>query len=200
MTAEAQKGYWDTDSRKPDIHATQRRLELLNFHIVRYDGLRATLANRASILISADTLLLAALGLLFTKGIPHALESRHIMEIVSVILTFALASLILSSVYFALNAIVTTKPSHTLFGDFPNRLLYNHHDTFDAYKDRTAQEFINESLTLTEDRLLESASAELWTGIQQQYRRHLFLRRALDKFFISALAYPFVAFLILFPW
>jgi hypothetical protein len=187
--------YSDTDSRKPDIHATQRRLELLNFHIVRYDGLRATLANRASILISADTLLLTALGLLFTKGIPHG---HHIMEIVVVILTLALASNILWSVYLALNAIVTS--SHTLFGDFPKRFLYSHHDTFDAYKDRTVQEFINESLTLTEDRLLESASAELWRQIQRQYLRYGFFRRALDKFFISALAYPFVAFLILFPW
>ena len=183
-----------------DHDAAQKRLELLHFHIVRYDGLRAALANRASILISADTLLLAALGLLFAKGIPRASESHNIMEIVSVILTFALASLILSSVYFALNAIITIKSSHTLFGDFPNRLLYNHHDTFDAYKERTAQEFINESLTLTEDRLLESASAELWIGLRQQHRRYLYLRKAIKIFFISALAYPFVAFLLLFPW
>ncbi len=188
------------DTSLRDHDAAQKRLDLLHFHIVRYDGLRAALANRASILISADTLLLAALGLLFAKGIPHASESLHIIEIVSVILTFALASLILSSVYFALNAIITTKSSHTLFGDFPNRLLYNHHDTFDAYKDRTAQEFINQSLTLTKDRLLESASAELWTRIRQQYLRFLYLRKAIKIFFISALAYPFVAFLVLFRW
>ena len=93
----------DTVIVKPDVHAAQKRLELLNFHIVRYDGLRAATANRAAILLSANTLLLAALGLLFTNGIPHTLTGR----ILSIASTFAVAALIVWSVCLSLNAIVT---------------------------------------------------------------------------------------------
>jgi len=103
------------------------------------------------------------------------------------------------------------KSSSDLFGDIPGRSLYNHSDTlriiktsFKAYKDRhaTAQDFVKDSLALINDRrrLLENASAELWTGIQQQHRRYNFLRKAILLFMISVFAYPFVAFLVLFPW
>lgn len=191
----------DTVIAEPDTCTAQKRLELLNFHIVRYDGLRAATANRASILLSADTLLLAALGLLFTSGTPHALRGYHIFSIMPVL---AVASLILCSVYLALNAIVATgsKSSRGLYGAIPDRLLYNHSDIFNAYKDRAApvEEFIKEALTLTYDRLLKGASAELWTVIQQQHRRYRYLRKAVNLFVVSAFVYPVAAFCILFPW
>jgi hypothetical protein len=193
----------------------QKRLELLNFHIVRYDGLRAATANRASILLSADTLLLAALGLLDTNGISEALKRDQALRVLSIIVTLGIVFLILGSVCLALNAIVIMafkfksdpkfrlgfKSSRDLYGAIPDRLLYNHSDTVRAC--RSAQDF-KASLTLTYDRLLESAlesaSAELWAGIRQQHRRYDFLRKAILLFVISVFAYSVVAFLVLFPW
>jgi len=206
---------------EPNGHDTQKRLETLNFHIVRYDGLRAATANRASILLSANTLLLAALGLLFANGIPEALKRNQTLKIASIIITLGIAVLILLSVYFALNAIITTgfklesntksdskvkwsfklKSSRDLYGAIPDRSPYSHSDTLETYKDRpaAAQDFYEDSLKLTPGRLLKSASAELWTGIQQQHRRYKFLRKAILLFVIGIFAYPFVAFMVLFP-
>lgn len=183
---------------EPEIYTSRKRLELLNFHITRYDGLRASTANRASILLSANTLILAALGILFTNGIPDALKSSKILGVTALIMTLGVASLVLRSVYLALNAIVSTKSSRSLHGAIPDRSLYNHADI--VRRVTSAQEFIEEALTLTEDQLLGGAAAELWTGIRQHYLRYQYLRRAVRLFLFSALSYPLVALLVLFPW
>ncbi len=187
-----------TAAVESDPHAVQKRLELLNFHIVRYDGLRSSTANRASILLSANTLILAALGLLFTNGIPDALKGNRFLGIAAIVATLGVASLVLRSVYLALNAIVSTKSSRTLHGEIPDRLVYNHADI--VRRVTSAQAFIDEVLTVTDERLLEGAAAELWTGIRQHYLRYQYLRRAVRLFLASALAYPLIAFLVLFPW
>ena len=172
----------------------QEKIELVKWHIIRYDQLRTSAANRASVVLSAGALLSAGnaivLSELFTnprtvKGIFLFLYSAGIV---------AGLSLIVLSLINATGVLVSLRVTRRLFPDedLPPGLLFNATDTLHSSK--SFRDF--QTLVAAEDyfQILERAEVELWIVIQGYKYRYAKLRGAVGT--LRAAALIFLALLV----
>lgn len=157
-------------------------LELIRWHIDRYDRIRASTSTRASILLSANSILLAGVALLANFYTREAgKESPLYVTIIFLGMTTVTLVLILTSVLNCISAIAARKTVRALHPDeIPSRFLFNWGDTLrsvDGYSD-----FVNKITTQSTVAMIGFATAELWTDIVQHRRRHHYLRVGVSVF------------------
>lgn len=157
-------------------------LDILRWHIDRYDRLRASTSTRASILLSASSVVVTGMILLAN----YRLQLKEVHPIgpldVALAVTLALtAALTLGSIQNCVNAIAARKTTRSLHdGEIPNRFLFNWGDTrrtVDGYSS-----FKEEVTSLSIESMIGNATAELWSDILQHADRHKYLRRGISLF------------------
>ena len=174
-------------------------LGLIQWHIDRYDRLRASTSSRAAVLLSANTLLLAGLALITNF---HVNTRRQLAAVWSLLLLFPLIftlGLVLLSMWACIGAIASTRKRktnrNTLKASLPNRFVFNWSDTVKTTVDH--QGFAAKLLGSDYDDVLTAATAELWTDVRQHSQRHKHLRRGVAFFQICVLSFFLLAMLIL---
>jgi len=163
----------------------EHRLDLVHWHMLRGDNLRAGLASRAGILLSTDALIVAgvalALGLRNQRG-SYGVLAASLATLICVAVSVVNASLVL----------VTVRRWHQHFGNTgaPQPFLYSYtgmHGTFEEFKAKM--------LSQSQEQLLGYALVELWRCGQLHTYRYRKLRRAI-RWLLAALAFLFITIII----
>jgi hypothetical protein len=164
-------------------------LELLRWHIDRYDRLRASTSVRASILLSASSVLLT--GMILLANYRLQMQVAHPISGVDIALAAALlttTTLSFSSITNCVNAIAARKTTRSLHaGEIPDRFLFNWGDTTRTVDGYTS--FAERVASLDVTTILGHATAEIWTDILQHARRHKYLRHGITLFRYGVLAF-----------
>jgi hypothetical protein len=157
----------------------EQQLDLVNWHILRGDGLRTGLAGRAGTLLSTDALIVA--------GVALAVGLRSPRAGYGVLATLACVGV---SVVNASLVLVTVRRWRDQFPrtGAPEPFLYSYTG---IEEDGNFQEFKARLLATSRERLLEHALTELWrSGTLHDYRYRK-LRLAM-KWLIAAILLLFV--------
>ncbi|GAA3430731.1 hypothetical protein [Kutzneria kofuensis] len=166
------------DSR---VDATQL-LELLKWHIDRYDRLRSSTSTRASILLSANTVLLTGMILLanyrLQQQATHPIGGLDLAVAATLVVAVVLNAASITSCVNAIAARKTTRSLHR--EEIPDRFLFNWGDTIRTVDGFTS--FSTKVASLETNAILGHATAELWTDILQHRRRHRHLRQGVSLF------------------
>lgn len=169
-----------SDQPKPRV---EQQLDLVHWHILRGDGLRAALASRAGTLLSTDALIVAGVALavgLRSQRAGYGVLAVSIVTLLCVGVSVVNASLVL----------VTVRRWGVQFADTgaPAPFLYSYtgieeHGSFEEFKTRL--------FATSRERLLEYAITELWrSGMLHDYRYRK-LRRAM-KWLLAAVLFFFI--------
>jgi len=151
------------------------RLDLLRFHITRQDGLRASIQNRAAVLLSAGAVVLAATSVLYAQDIRGVFHSNRLLLCVVTALLIGILSLTIGSVWNALSAMVSVRSSRGLFSDIPSRGVYAPSDVVRIFA--TYGEFHDDLVDYRIADDARSAEVQLWVDLQIYMRRYRHLRR-----------------------
>lgn len=171
-------------------------LQLIQWHIDRYDRLRSSTSSRAAVLMSANAALLGgtillANSLIQATGVTQ--PATWAMRIFAC-LTIFMASI---SIAFCTNAVAAWRTTRSLHRkEIPIRFAFNWGDTLDS-----VDGFSNFAEKMSSQRIMnikDSAVAELWTALLQHKRRHKYLRYGIHTFRASALLFVGVAAILLF--
>ena len=159
--------------------------------IERYDNLRSLVSNRASIIVSADALLLAGITFLLdqlislgsTKG-----EVERAMLFVMVALVILFLSLSLFNAVSAIAFVWTTGRRATKFTNEPVILFFNTRETLKTLP--TAESFAERFKSTTKEQMTDYALAELLLVSRVHQARYGSLRWSLR--FLQMAVLPFV--------
>ncbi|MGW2508491.1 hypothetical protein ACWC0A_03470 [Streptomyces scopuliridis] len=157
-------------------------LDLMKWHIDRYDRLRSSTSVRASVLLSANAVL-ATGSLILVNYHLQTVEAPPALWVEALFGTLAVLtlSLILRSLWGSINAIAARKTTRALHSaEIPSRFLFNWGDTLKAVDGHS--DFARKVGALGLDSILGHAVAELWTDILQHSQRHRHLRSAINTF------------------
>jgi hypothetical protein len=165
-----------------------RLIETARWHTLRYDNLRASLASRASFVVSADAVLIAGVSFLFSWTAGRGVYGGTVSLVpVGVGMLLALIFALLS-VRGASRAFLSNKSWRRLFSaEPPLSLFYQHSDTIKAAS--TYAEFSSAFREQTPDSEVESAVVNLWLVLQTHAYRYRFLRTATNQLQIAILAF-----------
>jgi len=163
-----------------DTPTARELIELMKWHLSRYDQLRSSTANRASVVLSASAVLSAGNALVLNE-----LHSWLTGPTSTLVVSIAAAAL-LSSMWLTIKAaigssrvLVTPKGSRTIFDAgsiVPSAPLFNGGDTIREYD--SFADFSRVAGTQTHRDILLAAQVELWIVIKQHRYRYLRLRQA----------------------
>lgn len=163
----------------------KERLDIAFWLSDKYDRMRETISQRASIVVSADALLIASatflLDKIFSGGNNYPEPERKIMAICS-----GIALLLLTlSIVFAANGIVNLwTTSRKLFGrNMKPSIFFHAFHTKEVFKDLT--HFEKEFRKATTDELLTYALGNLWLMENLFVYRYDFLSRAIKLLLAS---------------
>ncbi|WBB91425.1 hypothetical protein [Verrucosispora sp. WMMC514] len=168
---------------EPDINHNRsaedfkRMIETARWHILRYDQLRGSIANRASFLISANAVLIGGVALLFPKTVGQDITGGR--PILATLAAGALLVLGLSalSVLSATKALLAGKTWRSLYGTDPQpSMFYQHSDTVEQAPNFAAFDAALLGQSLDEER--KSATVNLWVVLQTHNYRYKFLRKS----------------------
>lgn len=152
--------------------------------MIRYDSLRATVATRASFILSADAVLIAGVALLVPQGIQRNIAGgRASLGLIGLgsIITLVLAGL---SIRSAFEAQFGNRPWRRIFGDeAPSGFIYQHTDTL--RETPSYGEFASLFATQTPQQELESAVSSLWVGLNSHARRYRFMRKSASRLYLA---------------
>jgi len=163
--------------------SVEQRLELVHWHILRGDSLRAALASRAGILLSTNALIVA--GVALALGLRNPAAGYGVLAVSVVTLLCVGVSVVNASL-----VLVTVRRWQDQFPDTcaPPPFLYSYtgieeHGNFEEFK--------TSLLATSRERLLEHAVTELWrSGILHDYRYRK-LRQAM-KWLLAAVLFLFI--------
>jgi hypothetical protein len=163
-------------------------IETARWHTLRYDGLRASLTNRASFMVSANAVLIAGTSFLFSWFYQRSIYGGKSSAII--VSLGLLVSLIFSllSIRRASQALISNTSWRKLYGaDPPLSLFYQHSDTIKAVPGYTEFAEAFKSQTLSHE--AECAIVNLWLILRTHAYRYRFLRSATNEFQIAVLAF-----------
>jgi hypothetical protein len=179
---------------EPPITPVAAHVELLKWHLERYDRLRASTASRASVVLSAGAILSAGNALAIGQLLGGSFDQfGRWLTMAFGVAALGNAILLVLSLIRATNVLVTRRASRAIFDNGPSlppSLLFNgtdtvtHTPTFEAFRAVVAEQ--------TERDILAAAQVELWVGIQQHRRRYAHLRAS-----VRLLQYAAVTFLVI---
>jgi hypothetical protein len=166
-----------------------QQLELARWLIERYDGLRASMANRAAMVLSADALLLAGVTFLLDKTLSGATQTSY-FERLFFLLSIATTIICLSlSIVFAASAIAFVwKTSRESLGmkSLPPLWFFHARDTATHFKDLT--EFEREYRATTKEQMVRYALGELFLITRTHYQRYQPFRQSIRLLLIALAA------------
>lgn len=165
----------------------EQRIELVHWHILRGDGLRAALASRAGTLLSTDALIVAGVALALGLRSPHAgygVLAASVVTLACVGVSVVNASLVL----------VTVRRWKTQFPGTgaPAPFLYSYtgieeHGNYEEFKAGL--------FATSRQQFLEHALTELWrSGMLHDYRYRK-LRQAM-KWLLAAVLFLFITLIL----
>lgn len=161
---------------------TGQQRDLVHWHLLRGDSLRAGLAARAGTLLSTNALIIAGVALAL------GLNNRHSF---SPVLAVALATFVCVafSVINASLVLMTVRPWHRLFRDTetPRPFLYS----YTGMTGGSFEEFKARLFAQSPERLLEYALVELWRCGRLHNYRYRKLRHAV-RWLLAAAALLFI--------
>lgn len=167
------------DQAKTEV---QDKLDLVHWHMLRGDGMRASLVNRAGSVLSTNALIVA--------GVALAVGLRNQRPGLSVLIAaFATLACVTASVVNASMVMVSLRPWRKDFkaASTPQPFLYSYvwaEDNFAEFKDNV--------LSRSPERLLEHALVELWRNGNLYGYRYRKLRISL-RWLLAALAFLLIA-------
>lgn len=179
----------------PNSMSKKEKLELALWLIERHDNLRATVSNRAAMVISADAILLASATFLIDRGI-SVYTVVDLPTTIYLVSSFAAIVLVLFSIFYASNSIVFVwRPTVRSIGikDLPKALFFYPSDTVNALDE--FEKFENEFQGSTTDDMLKRALSELMHIIYAHHKRYKSLRRSIRLFLITI--FPLIVCLLL---
>jgi hypothetical protein len=156
----------------------KERFDFVRWLIDSYDERKASVAGRATILLNADALLLAATTFLIDK-LRAMTGQLSLTEQLILIISIALSLIFLVlSIAVATNGMANIwKTSTQKFGtEAPQRLYFYPRQTFNTFK--TFSSFLNSFQEISEKQLTEYALAHLWVITREYKERYQNLRRA----------------------
>jgi hypothetical protein len=166
----------------------KRLIETVRWHILRYDSLRVSLANRASFMVSANAVLIAAVSFLFSWFSQRHVYGGKLSTIlvgIGMVMSFGFALL---SMRRASQALLSNKTWRTLFNaEPPPSLFYQHSDTI-----KTVPGYVEFAAAFKEQTFsseLESAIVNLWQILHTHAHRYGFLRAATNNLQIATLVF-----------
>lgn len=165
-----------------------RLIETIRWHTIRYDNLRASLANRASFVVSVDAVLIAGVSFLFSWIARRSIfGGKATLIVLGCAMLLALVFALLS-VRQASRALLSSKSWRKLFEvEPPPSLVYQHSDTI-----KVAPSYTEFSATLRKQSLnseVEAATVNLWLVLHTHAYRYRFLRRATNELQVAILAF-----------
>lgn len=156
------------DPERTKIH---QQLDLVHWHMLRGDGLRAGLASRAGSLLSTDALIVAGVALALGLG-----NQRPGYDVLAASLVTLLCVAV--SVFNASMVLITVRRWHQQFNDLdvPSPFLYSYvgmHGSFEEFKVKVLSE--------SPEGFLEYALVELWRCGRLHNYRYRKLRNAIRR-------------------
>jgi hypothetical protein len=193
--------FWHLKKTTDDVVSDdwlEDKLTLVQWNIARYDQIRSSTGSRASLLVSANALLLTGATILFSNYNNIERPTGCWQSFVTTAFIVALGATLvftLLSVWFcvgAISAYKTRKTSRRIFRDkMPSRFIFNWGDTLRL--GAGYENFWTKMQGLTRSDALNAASAELWSAIYQHSKRHGHLRKGIRLFRISLAAFFLLA-------
>lgn len=163
-------------------------IEAARWHILRYDALRVSLANRASFMVSANAVLIAGISFLFSWFSQRSIYGGRTSSIIVGIGMLVALIFSLLSMRKASQALLSNRTWRTLYADDPApSLFYQHSDTVKAIPGHA--EFRQAFKMLELDAEVDSAVTNLWLVLRTHAYRYSFLRSATNQFQIAVLAF-----------
>lgn len=169
----------------------EQELQMVMWHLDRFDRLRASTASRASVTLSAAAILSAgnavALSQLFTSF--RFAASFPLLVFLSVT-GAASAALVVIAMLRATGVLVTLKPSREWLpkhDHVPSGSPFNGHDVIIEHP--TFESFRLKAFGRPIEATIRSAQAELWICIQQHRHRYSRLRSAVLLLRLAAFAF-----------
>ncbi|MEV6929753.1 hypothetical protein AB0M46_35405 [Dactylosporangium sp. NPDC051485] len=159
--------------------APANNVELLRWHLDRYDRLRSSTANRASVILSAAAILSAANAVVLSQLLSGPILDRRWLFAAFGAALVASSTLVVLSLIRAAGVLVTGRDSRELFGgreELPPGLVFNGTDT--VRRLHSFAEFAAVVDRQQEIDIYRAAQVELWIGIQQHRYRYVRLRSA----------------------
>jgi hypothetical protein len=166
------------------------RLGLVQWHIERYDRMRASTTSRASVVLSAGAILSAGNALVLSQVLGGGFDrfNRWVVVVFTLVALVSAATVLLALVR-AGDVLVTRRGSRRLFDDgtLPVSLIFNGTDTverlvtFDAFRSALGRQSAPDALA--------AAEVELWIGIRQHRHRYGQLRSAVRLLRCAAAAF-----------
>jgi hypothetical protein len=170
------------------------QLSRIQWHIDRYDRLRASTSSRAAVLLSANAALLTGTLVLANTFLQNVVKSWAAVPIELLALGSAATTVV--AIFFCANAIATWRTTRNINRqEIPPRLMFNWGDTLRAVDGYSKFESL--VLAQTSEEVLKNGIAELWTDILQHSRRHKHLRYAMHLFRAAVVIFLFLSVLVI---
>lgn len=180
-------------AQRPSLQAPGlvEKVDLLRWHLDRYDRLRASTATRASVVLSAGAILSAGSAVVLSRLLasPDPLLDARLAALFGAGLLISIGLVVLSLVR-ASGVLVTLKSSRESVADgdaLPRGLIFNGTDTVAMIP--TFQDFRATVAAQDYTAILEAAQVELWVVIQQHRLRYGRLRAAVRALRWAALTF-----------
>lgn len=151
----------------------------------RLDGWRSSIANRCSLVLSANALLLAANSFLLDKVFDFSVVPNNISLIVIIALIIISMLLLLISLIFSTIGIANVwKTSRENFAkDTPSRLLFHPSDIINNYK--SYEQFISKFSSISENDVVDAMYSEMWSLFNMHHKRYQMLRKSIQLLVIG---------------
>jgi hypothetical protein len=179
----------DVASEIAEVPPVQQQIEMVKWHIERFDGLRKSAADRASVVLNAGAILSAGnavmLSVLFAN--PRLVSGPLVLGYsagVAVSIFFIVMAMMLAN-----GVLVSLRVTrHLLRADqLPLGLLFNATDTAARFK--TFPEFQMHIASESYLQILHNAEVELWVGMRTYRYRYARLRSAIRALRVAAMIF-----------
>jgi hypothetical protein len=169
----------------------ERQIERVQWHIERFDRIRATSASRAGVVLSAAALLSAGNAVALAQVLSSSRAGLRWLEIGGGIIGCANLAILVGCVVVSSGVLISTRKTGALYaGDsMPNSLFYNDSDTLREFSEF---QMFRDAL-LTSESEYDYAASELWRNMRQHRRRYAMLRRAVRLMRIAAFGFLLLA-------
>ena len=198
-------GFWSPKKRSPPSRETRailnpvvsiasasptdkELLDLIKWHIDRYDRLRSSTSARASALLSANAILFAGVALIANLKIHERATIPAWSKWAFTVFLVVTIAFILVALWRCAGAIAARRTSRSLsIGEIPDRFLFNWGDTLRRVDG--CSNFVQRAKELTYAQIVNDGLAELWTDIRQHSNRHRHLRAAISVFQVAVASF-----------
>jgi hypothetical protein len=183
----------DRDNDDIDTRSEGNTIEMLCWHLDRYDRQRASTSARASVVLSAGAILFAGNTIVLSRLLEP--EMRHLdWRIVMLLLACGVLSalLIMLSLLRSAGVLVTPRGSRQMFllnENVPASLVFNGTDTVDQLRTFASFQHVLEAQSRKDN--LQAAQIELWICIQQHRYRYRQLCLAVRYLRYAAMSFVF---------